>query len=115
MMDRGFTLTLTPHGGGRRRIWSLGGWRLGLLRTGLVLAALLVAAAVVVLALGLGSTARAGRLQDRVETLRDSLARYSELEARLDWIENELARIREIRGRIENLAGVATPPGADTL
>jgi len=115
MMDRGYTLTLTPHGGGRRRIWSLRGWRLGLLRAGLVLAALLVVAAAVVLAVGMGGTARAGRLQERVETLRDSLGLYSELEARLDSIESELARIREIRGRIENLSGVATPPGADTL
>ena len=114
-MDRGFTFTVTPHGGGRRRSWSLRGWRLGLLRAGLVLAALLVVGAAVVLVVGLGGTARAEKLQERVDTLRDSLALYAGLEARLDSIESELARIREIRGRIENLAGVATPPGADTL
>jgi hypothetical protein len=115
MTHRGFTLTMTPHGGGRRRSWSLRGWRLHLLRAGLVLAALLVVAGAVVLAVGMGGVARADRLEDRVATLRDSLALYSDLATRLDSIESELARIREIRGRIENLAGVATPPGADTL
>ncbi len=115
MDNRGFTLTITPHGGGRRRSWSLRGWRLQLIRACLVMAALLVVAAAVVLALGMGGRARAGNLEGRVEVLQDSLALYSDLQARLDSIESELARIREIRGRIENLAGVATPVGADTL
>lgn len=115
MRQSGFTVTVTPHSGARRRSWELRGWRLVLLRVSVVLLALLVIAAAVVLALGMEGRARARRLSGRVEVLSDSLKTYADLDARLDSIERELARIREIRDRIENLAGVATPAGADTL
>jgi hypothetical protein len=115
MRESGFTLTMTPHSGGRRRSWELRGWRLNLLRVSAVLIVLVVVAAVVVLALGMEGRARARRLSRRVEVLGDSLRTYADLDSRLDSIEQELARIREVRERIENLAGVATPAGADTL
>lgn len=114
-MRKGFTLTITPHGGGKRRSWSLQGGRLLLLRVSLVLAALIVLAAAATLAVGLSGMARAGTLQQRVAALQDSLAAFEDMAARLDSIELELEQIREIRSRIENLAGVTAPASADTL
>lgn len=115
MPDKGFTLSILPHGGKPPRQFEFRGTKLAFLRAGVLLFVLLLAGALTIVMTGSEAVTSASGLRRRIADLEDSLVDARSMEARLDSVEAELERIQVVRARIESLATAVGPVPGDSL